>query len=288
MVTHAARRVFLVGTPANEASVALVSEWRGRGVDAELCPARIAAAAALPGDVVLGRLDVLPTLDGIEPGLFDLWRIERGGATVLNGAEVLLATHDKLRTNRLLAKAGLPHPQTAVLDPSASIALPAVVKPRFGSWGRDVFLCETEPQLRACLDAVRERPWFKRHGALVQSAAPRLGWDVRALVAAGRIVGAAIRRAAAGEWRTNVSLGGTSYPIRLDEEASELARTAAAAVGADLVGVDLLPLPDGSYLVLELNGATEFDPTYVQSGNVYEAVGHALSVLDPRGQPVAA
>ena len=63
---------------------------------------------------------------------------------VLNGPEGLLAAHDKLQTARALERAGLPHPATRhVTDLSelSALELPLVLKPRFGSWGRDVVLC---------------------------------------------------------------------------------------------------------------------------------------------------
>jgi [lysine-biosynthesis-protein LysW]--L-2-aminoadipate ligase len=45
-----------------------------------------------------------------------------------------------------------------------------------------------------------------------------------------------------------------------------LAVAAAEAIGADLVGVDLLPLADGGFTVLELNGAVDFNPVYGLDG----------------------
>ena len=64
-------------------------------------------------------------------------------------------------------------------------------------------------------------------------------------------------------------------------ELNRLAIAAAAAIGGDFVGVDLLPLRDG-YAVIELNGAVEFDDSYDLDGhNVYEQLADALEVLQP-------
>jgi len=44
--------------------------------------------------------------------------------------------------------------------------------------------------------------------------------------------------------------------------ACDLAVAAATALGIDLVGIDLLPVGAGEYVVLELNAAVEFTPEY--------------------------
>jgi glutathione synthase/RimK-type ligase-like ATP-grasp enzyme len=109
---------------------------------------------------------------------------------------------------------------------------------------------------------------------------------LRVIVAGGGVVGAVVRVAAPGEWRTNISLGGSRYPCVPSEEAASIAVAAAAPIGADLVGVDLLKVDD-SYVALELNGAVEFDLGYSLPGaDIYDDIARALEL--PSGRPLAA
>jgi [lysine-biosynthesis-protein LysW]---L-2-aminoadipate ligase len=151
-----------------------------------------------------------------------------------------------------------------------------VLKPRFGSWGRDVTRCETTAGLLIALEEARLRVWFNSTGGVLQRLVPPSGHDLRIVVAGGRIVGAVTRVAALGEWRTNVELGGRRTPTLPPDDACELALAAAAAVGGDLVGVDLLPLPGDGWMVLEVNGAVDFTAAYSFGEEIFGAVRRTL------------
>jgi RimK family alpha-L-glutamate ligase len=230
------------------------------------------------GDAALSRLDVRPTLDGIEEGLWAHGALAARGVVVLNEPSSLLAAHDKLLTARLLRRAGVPHPRTRhVRDgrPAPLVQEPVVVKPRFGSWGQGVERFRAD-ELETHLQELRARSWFLEHGALVQELVPPCGYDLRIVVAVGRVVGAVYRVAPEGEWRTNVALGGVRRSVDIvPRQATALALEAAEVVGADLVGVDLLPDGDGGWIVIEINGAVEFSPEYL-SGDVF---GETATIL---------
>jgi [lysine-biosynthesis-protein LysW]--L-2-aminoadipate ligase len=260
----------------NEALVAAARAW---GLDSELLDPHAALTSLVPGDVALARLDVREGLDGIERGTGELERLAAGGVDVRNPPGTLVVAHDKLLTARTLRLAGLPHPHSTLLSPSLPAAvpeLPLVLKPRFGSWGRDVERCSTAEELDAALIRLQRKAWFREHGALAQELVEPRGWDMRLVVAGGRVIGAACRIARGDEWRTNAALGAQVVPVEPPPVACALALAAAQAARADLVGVDLLPTPNGGFLVLEMNGAVDFRPLYAPHRNVYADAVAAL------------
>ncbi|MBA2332068.1 MAG: RimK family alpha-L-glutamate ligase [Actinobacteria bacterium] len=269
----------LIAQRATPTNLALV-EAAPRGVDFRILAPTEALETVGPGDAVLGRLDVLDTLDGVDDGLWALGSLAARGVSTLNRASALMAAHDKLLTARLLLRAGLPHPRTRLLSggrPLPELDGPVVVKPRFGSWGRDVVRCEDAKALRRHVRELEQRAWFRAHGALVQELVPPRGHDLRVVVAAGTVVGAISRIAKPGEWRTNVALGASRVAVDPPEHACELALRAAAAAGTELLGVDLLPDGSGGYTVLELNGAVEFTAEYALDRDPFAAAAWELS-----------
>lgn len=109
--------------------------------------------------------------------------------------------------------------------------------------------------------------------------------------AAGEVVGAVKRVAAAGEWRTtsrSAALGAPTFPLR---EACRLAVDAASAFGIDLCGVDLLPDGCGGWIVVELNGAVDLAAEYsLAAGNVFDedsALACARDGHDDEGRTIA-
>ena len=123
-------------------------------------------------------------------------------------------------------------------------------------------------------------------------AVPPTGSDLRLVVAGGKVVGGVSRAAAEGEWRTNVALGATRLPVDPPAVAVELALAAARSVGAALVGVDLLPTPDGGLTILEVNGSVEFTHEYRVGRDVFRTAVLALARVAleaaPRDRPTGA
>jgi RimK family alpha-L-glutamate ligase len=213
-------------------------------------------AAVLDADAVLARIIPDGSLEQIIFRVDVLHWIEERGVPVMNSPRAIERSVDKFYTTALLQEAGLPTPETVVCEGvgDAMAAVRAmgdvIVKPIFGSMGHGmVRVSDPDVAFRVLRSLQQVRAVF-----YVQRAVDHGGRDVRVFVVGGTVLGAIERRAPDGEWRTNVSGGGSARPFDLPPAWAELALRAAAAVGADYAGVDLLPSREGAVFVLEVNG----------------------------------
>jgi RimK family alpha-L-glutamate ligase len=211
-------------------------------------------------DAVLPRIIPNGSLEQIIYRVDALHWIEDLGIPVVNAARAIERSVDKFYTTALLQQAGLPVPETVVCE-KADDAMAAIrrmlecggeviIKPIFGSMGHGlVRITDTELAWRVVRPLEQMRSVF-----YVQRAIDHAGRDVRLFVVGRRVVGAIERTAPAGDWRTNVARGASARAIDPPPLWQDYALTAAAAVGADYAGVDLLLSPGGEPFVLEVNG----------------------------------
>ena len=216
----------------------------------------IANTEILDADAVLARIIPNGSLEQTIYRVNALHWIEKRGVPVMNSPRAIERSVDKFYTTALLQEAGLPTPETVVCEGAAE-AMSAVlamgdviIKPLFGSMGHGmVRVSDPDVAFRVVRSLEQLRTVF-----YVQRAVDHGGCDVRVFVIGGRVLAAIERRAPDGEWRTNVSLGGAARPFELPTSWEQLSLRAAATIGADYAGVDLLPSRDGTVFVLEVNG----------------------------------
>jgi RimK family alpha-L-glutamate ligase len=221
-------------------------------------PARLTSEqiSLLDADAVLARIIPGGSLEQLIYRVDALHWIENRGVRVVNSPRAIERSVDKFYTTTLLHEAGLLVPETVVCEriEDAMAAVRAmrdvVIKPIFGSLGHGmVRVSDPDTALRVVRALEQIKSVF-----YVQRAIDHGGRDLRVFVVGGRVLAAIERRAPEGEWRTNVAIGGSATAVEMSPEIERVAITAAAAVGADYAGVDVLPARDGSMYVLEVNG----------------------------------
>jgi ribosomal protein S6--L-glutamate ligase len=80
------------------------------------------------------------------------------------------------------------------------------------------------------------------------------GADIRCFVIGGKVVASMQRKAAPGEFRSNLHRGGSHSPIRITPEERSTAVRAARIMGLNVAGVDLLRSNHGP-VVMEVNSS---------------------------------
>lgn len=189
--------------------------------------------------------------------------LEGHGLRCMNPGAAIETCSDKLSTSIALARAGVAQPRVLVgtsaesgLAAVEAVGYPAVLKPTVGSWGRlvarvnDRDAAEAVIEHRDTLGSVGQGVFY------VQEHVDKPGRDIRVFVVGGEPI-AAIARASA-HWVTNTARGARASGLKINAELGGLCRRAAAAVGADVVAVDVLECPRRGYLVNELNHSMEF------------------------------
>lgn len=205
-------------------------------------------------DAVLVRSMPPGSLEQVVFRMDALARLEATGVRVVNPARAIEAAVDKYLATAKLQAAGLLVPQTVVCQTTAdglaafeALGGDVVVKPLFGGEGRGI--------TRVSDVAIARRVFMslEQIGAVlyIQQFIPHDGVDWRLLVIGDEVLG--MKRINPDDWRTNISLGARPAPLEVTAELAQLARRAAAAVGATVAGVDLLPARDGRLYAIEVN-----------------------------------
>ncbi len=207
-----------------------------------------------PIDAVLVRTMPPASLEQVVMRMDVLGQMEAAGKVVINPSRAIEAAVDKYLASAKLHAAGLLTPQTCVcqtmeaaLDAFERLGGDVVVKPLFGGEGRGIARINDQ--------AIAQRTFSLLTGLgavlYVQQFIPHDGYDLRVLSVGERMW--AIRRRNPLDWRTNVSRGAVAEPVELRPEWARAARQAAAAIGASVAGVDLLPARDGQLYAIEVN-----------------------------------
>jgi RimK family alpha-L-glutamate ligase len=229
-------------------------------------------------DVVLARIIPSGSLEQIIFRVDALHRLEERGVRVVNSPRAIERSVDKFWTSTLLERCGIPTPETVVCDDAdeAFAAFRAmgdvIIKPLFGSMGLGMVRVSDEEMAFRVLRTLEQI----RGVYYIQRTVDHDGTDVRAFVLDGRVI-AAIERRATG-WRTNLARGGTARGTTLTEQLAGLAVRAAAAIGADYAGVDLLTGRDGTTYVLEVNGIPGWRG--LQEATGLDVAGRLVDYLD--------
>ena len=246
----------------------LEEEFAGYGVALDILPNALCAEYPSADFVVFLDKDVRLAAE-----------FEKKGMRVFNSSETIRICEDKTLTYLAVEGEGVAVPQTiyaplCYTDLSKmrkkvseeaekviqTLGLPMIFKLNVGSLGIGTRLIVSREELEAAMTEFSSVP--HHYQRFVASSA---GTDVRIAVIGGKAVASMRRRNTTG-FLSNIAAGGTAEKFVPDASFFRMAEIAAARVGADYCGVDLLEGERGEPLLLEVNSNAYFEGIESVSG----------------------
>jgi gamma-F420-2:alpha-L-glutamate ligase len=211
-------------------------------------------------DLVLTRIGA-----GILPFQLAIIRqFEEMGVPCVNPSEPINIVRDKLRTGQILASNKIAIPKTMMVRypiddglVEKNIGFPCVVKLVTGSYGEGVYLCEKKRDYRKLMEFI-DTLGAKKTMIVQEYMNAKPGEDLRVFVVGGKVIGAMRRTAPEGDFRANITGGGTGSNYEITPEIEYLARETARVLGLNIAGVDLLFDTNG-FVVCEANSNPGFN-----------------------------
>ncbi|MBM1105321.1 RimK family alpha-L-glutamate ligase [Aurantibacter crassamenti] len=186
-------------------------------------------------------------------------QFEMNGVFSTAGALGINRARNKVRTLQIMAKNGIPIPETLFSINPDNIeeqirflgGAPVIIKLQEGTHGLGVILAETEKSAKSIIDT-----FYKLDTSILiqKYIAESNGEDIRIFVVGDKIVASMKRLSAVGEFRSNVHRGGDAEEIKPTREEQLIALKAVKQLDLGVAGVDLIRSKNGP-LLIEVNAS---------------------------------
>jgi ribosomal protein S6--L-glutamate ligase len=214
-------------------------------------------------------------------------QFEMMGVYVVNESIAISRARDKLRSLQLLARRGIGLPITAFAhspDDTADIiklvkGAPMVIKLIEGAQGKGVVLAETDTAADSVIGAFRNLDAYFLVQDFIEEAK---GSDIRCFVVGGEVIAAMKRKAAPGEFRSNLHRGGSATAVKLTKAEERTARRAARILGLNVAGVDIVRTRTGP-AVLEVNSSPGLEGIETTTG--VDVAGRIIEFIEQHARP---
>jgi ribosomal protein S6--L-glutamate ligase len=197
-------------------------------------------------------------------------------------SQALVRSRDKLRSLQILSRAGLGLPKTVFTNYSKDVertlkevgGAPVIIKLLEGTQGLGVVLAENK---KAAVSVIEAFNGLKARVIVQEFIKESRGEDIRAFVVDGHVVGAMVRTAKEGEFRSNLHRGGTAKVIELTPEEEIAAIKAANAMKLGIAGVDMLRSERGP-LIIEVNSSPGLEG--IESATGVDIAGQIIKYIE--------
>lgn len=196
--------------------------------------------------------------------------LEKNDIWVLNSSKAIAVCDDKAETFLALMGSGIRQPKTFIsgkqyrscsdytiyMEAANLLGYPVIVKECMGSFGAQVYLANDEEELKSIIEKIDNR------GFIIQEFIGDRGKtmnarDIRIQVVGERIV-AAMERTNEGDYRANITNGGSMKPYQPTKVEQDMALSVVKCLGLDFGGIDILFDADGEPVFCEANSNAHF------------------------------
>lgn len=218
--------------------------------------------------IYLGTDDITDEFDAVIPrigttvtrhGAAIVKQFELGGIFSTAKSSGILAARNKVNTLQVMAKKGIPIPQTVFSINPENVGEqieflggpPVVIKLQEGTQGKGVILAESKKSAKSIIDTL----YNMNTGILLQEFIQEAqGEDLRVIVVGNLVVAGMKRSSSLDDFRSNVHLGAETSRVKLTQREKFIALSATKALGLGVAGVDLIRSKKGP-LLLEVNAS---------------------------------
>ncbi len=214
----------------------------------------------------LNKLDLFFSYNAGEQTQYQMYLYQALNRVIptMNSYDAFALTEDKFQTNFLLKNHDIPTPNYKLCHRDDGHELKKIIKkwdkmvykPTDGWGGVGLTKIENEANLDMLLPFLNQ---MDLRFFYVEKFIDYDKTDYRIDIVDGQFVGCYGRKAGGGDWRTNVTSGGSVFVREPNEEVVDLALRATKICGLDIAGVDLIyDREKERYVVLEVNGIPAF------------------------------
>jgi len=165
---------------------------------------------------------------------------------------------DKMFSSYLLCRNNIPVVKTFQVfeednleEVFSELGFPLIIKDKLGKQGKEVFKAKNGEEARKIFNKVKDS------GEFILQKYINTNYDVRILIIGNKVIGAMKRVAPKGDFRSNISIGGSGENYKLTKNIADLALAVQRIISFDILGVDIIFDGNEPY-VLEVNRAPQF------------------------------
>ena len=248
----------------------LVSKLKERGIDTKtglnLRNAIVKDDKVIIDNFVLNDLDLFFTYNAGEQTQYQVYLYKTLNRVIpfINSYEAFELTEDKFQTTFTLKQNGIPTTNFRLCHRDDEKFLrefikewkKMVYKPVDGWGGIGLTRIENEATLDVLMPFLNQADLRFLY---LEKFVNYDNTDFRVDIVDGEFIACYGRKAKKGDWKTNVTSGGSVFLREADDKLIELAKKAAKVTGLDIAGVDIIYDRDKEeYVVLEVNGIPAF------------------------------